>query len=94
VPLVVLVGELTRSESTSGSTSGIVIDISHTLGESLSEIWARYSRDSDESDSIDRVLEEEQDHLWEDLQERERFDENSRRECEQEIRSYYEDGTF
>jgi hypothetical protein len=37
---------------------------------------------------------EEQDRLWEDLQEKERFDENSRRECEQEMRSYYEDSTF
>jgi hypothetical protein len=70
------------------------MDISHALGESLSEIWAQYFRDSDESDRIDRVLEEEQDHLREDLQERERFDENSRREREQEMRSYYEGGTF
>jgi GAF domain-containing protein len=70
------------------------MDISHALGESLSEIQAQYFRDSDESDRIDWVLEEERDHLQEDLQERERFDKNSRREREQGMRSYYEDGTF
>jgi hypothetical protein len=46
------------------------------------------------SDNIEWVLAEERDCLWEDLQERERFDKNSQREYEQEIRSYYEDGTF
>jgi hypothetical protein len=63
VPLVILVGELTRSESTSGGTSCIAVDISNTLGESLSEIWARYFRDSDESNKVEQVLVEEQDHL-------------------------------
>jgi hypothetical protein len=43
---------------------------------------------------VEQVLAEEQDHLWKDLQERERFDENMWRECEQEIHLYYEDDTF
>jgi hypothetical protein len=70
------------------------MDISHALGESSSKIRAQYFRDSDESDRIDQLLGEERDHLQEDLQERERFDENSQREREQDMRSYYEDGTF
>jgi hypothetical protein len=45
-------------------------------------------------DEVEQVLAEEREHLSEDLQRREEFDENSRRECEQEICSYYEDNTF
>jgi hypothetical protein len=91
VPLVVPVGELTRSESISG---GALDDISHALGESLSEIQAWYVRDSDGSDEVEWVLVGEWDRLQEDLQERERFDKNSQREYEQESRLYYEDDTF
>jgi hypothetical protein len=43
---------------------------------------------------VERDLVDEQDPLREDLQERERFDENHQRECEQEIRSYFEDSMF
>jgi hypothetical protein len=43
---------------------------------------------------VEQVLVEEQDHLGEDLQERERFNEESRREREQVLHSYYEDDTF
>jgi hypothetical protein len=94
VPLVVLVGELTHSESISDGTSGIVVDIGHVLGESLSEIQAQYFRDSDKSAIMEQMLVEERDHLREDLQERERFDENSQREHEQDLHSYYEDDMF
>jgi hypothetical protein len=40
------------------------------------------------------MLQEEWDHLHEDLQERERFEENCRRRSEDEFRLYYEDSTF
>jgi hypothetical protein len=43
---------------------------------------------------VERVLSKEQDLLREDLQERERFDENIRRECEEDFRSYREDSMF
>jgi hypothetical protein len=43
---------------------------------------------------VDQVLGEEQDALWEDLQEQVRFDENKRREREGELRSYREDTAF
>jgi hypothetical protein len=58
VPLVIPVGELTCLESTSGGASDVAIDISHALGESLSEIRARYFRDSDTGDEIEQVLAE------------------------------------
>jgi hypothetical protein len=43
---------------------------------------------------VDWVLAEEHYLLWEDLQERERFDENVQQEREDELRSYCEDTTF
>jgi hypothetical protein len=85
VPLIILVGELTRSESTSGDTSGIAINISHALGESLFEIQAWYFRDSDTGDEVEQVLTEEQERLQEDLQRREEFDKAHRWEHEREI---------
>jgi hypothetical protein len=47
------VGELTCLESISGGASDIAIEISHALDVSLSEIQARYFRDSDESDEVE-----------------------------------------
>jgi hypothetical protein len=88
------VGELTRSESVSGGISSIAVEISHALGESLSEIRDQYFRGSNKSDRVERVLAEEQDYLWEDLQEQERFAENSRKERDVEMRSYHEDNMF
>jgi hypothetical protein len=93
VPLVVPIGTLTRLESTSGE-SGLAIEISHALGESLSEIWDRYFAGSVESDRVELMLAEERDGLREDLLERERFAENSKREREVEMRSYREDNMF
>jgi hypothetical protein len=72
---------------------GIAVDVSHALGESLSEIRAQCFRDSDESNVVEQVLAEDWDHLREDLQERERFNEGSQREREQVLCSYYEDDT-
>jgi hypothetical protein len=43
---------------------------------------------------VERVLAEERDYLQEDLQEWERFSENSRREWDVEMRSYREDNMF
>jgi hypothetical protein len=63
VPLVVPVGELTRSASVSGGTSSVAIEISHALGESLSEIQEWYFGGSNASDGVERVLAEEQDYL-------------------------------
>jgi hypothetical protein len=63
VPLVILVGELTQSESASGSALDITVEISHALDESLSEIQARYFRDSDVGKEIAQVLVEEREHL-------------------------------
>jgi hypothetical protein len=56
VPLVVPVGELTCSESASGGTSSIAVEISHALGESLSEIRDQYFGGSTESDRVEQVL--------------------------------------
>jgi hypothetical protein len=92
VPLVVPVGALTHSESIS-EESGLAIAISEVLSISLSEVQA-YFRGSDTSSEVDRVLAEERYLLREDLQERERFDENVQREREDELRSYHEDTTF
>jgi hypothetical protein len=78
----------------SGGASDIAVDISHALGESLSEICALYFRDSDMGNEVDQVLVQEQEHLREDLQMREEFDEGHRQEHEQEIHSYYKDNTF
>jgi hypothetical protein len=72
VPLVVPVGTLTRSESTS-EVSSLAIAISEVLDISLSEVRARYFRDSDTSNEVDWVLGEEWDALWEDLQEQARL---------------------
>jgi hypothetical protein len=93
VPLVVPIGTLTRSESTS-EESGLAIEISHALGESLSEIQDRCFRSDSESKEVEQVLAEERDLLQEDLQERERFDENMRRGCGVELGSYREDHMF
>jgi hypothetical protein len=62
VPLIVPVGELMQSEPVSSRASDIAVEISNTLGESLSEIWAQYFRDSDVGD-IDWDLAKERDHL-------------------------------
>jgi hypothetical protein len=43
---------------------------------------------------VERVLAEERDYLQEDLQEQERFAENSRRRRDMEMRSYREDSSF
>jgi ADP-ribosylglycohydrolase len=94
VPLVIPVGELTQSESVSGGALDITIDISQALDESLPEIQAQYFRDSDMGDEVEQVLVEEREYLQEDLQRREEFNKNRRRECEQELHSYYEDDTF
>jgi hypothetical protein len=93
VPLVVPVGELTNSASVSGD-SGIAMEISQALDVSLSEIQARYFRDSDVSSEVEQVLAEKRDILQEDLQESKRFNENMHRDREAELRSYYEDSTF
>jgi hypothetical protein len=58
VPLVVPIGTLTRSESASGEL-GLAIEISHALGESLSEIWDWYFMGSGESDRVELMLAEE-----------------------------------
>jgi hypothetical protein len=57
-------------------------------------VEARYFRGSDTSSVVDRVLAKECYLLPEDLQERERFDENVQREWEDELRSYREDTTL
>jgi hypothetical protein len=67
-------------ESVSGGTSSIAVEISHALGESLSEIRDQYFGGSNGSDRVEWVLAEERDYLRENLQEQERFAENSRRE--------------
>jgi hypothetical protein len=74
--------------------SGLAIAISEVLDISLSEVQARSFRDNDLSNKVDRIIGEEQDALWEDLQERARFDENHRREREGDLRSYREDNVF
>jgi hypothetical protein len=43
---------------------------------------------------VERVLAEERDYLQEDLRERERFAEDSRREQDVEMRSYRDNNTF
>jgi hypothetical protein len=93
VPLVVPVGTLTHSESTS-EESGLAVEISHALGESLSEIWEWYFGGSDESDRVELMLAEERDCLWEDLLERERYAENCWRTSEAEMRPYRKDNMF
>jgi hypothetical protein len=93
VPLVIPMGALTHSESIS-EESGLAVAISEVLSISLSEVQAQYFRGSDTSSEVDRVLAEECYLLREDLQERERFDENVQREREDELRSYREDTTF
>jgi hypothetical protein len=93
VPLVIPVGTLTRSESMS-EESGLAIEISHALGESLSDIREQYFGGSDESDRVELRLAEERDCLQEDLLEQERFDEKIRRGREDELRSYHKDNTF
>jgi hypothetical protein len=66
VPLIVPVGTLTRSESTS-DVSGLAVAISEVLDISLSEVQAQYFGDSDKSNEVDRVLGEERDALQENL---------------------------
>jgi hypothetical protein len=74
--------------------TGLAVAMSEVLSISLSEVQAQYFRGSDMSSEVDRVLAKEQYLLREDLQERERFDENVQREWEDELRSYREDTTF
>jgi hypothetical protein len=94
VPLIILIGELTCSESISGGDSGFAMEITHALDISLSEIQAQHFRDSDTGDEVEHDVADEWDHLQEDLQERERFDKDRWGEHEWEIHSYYKDGTF
>jgi hypothetical protein len=85
--------ELTRSESMSTRASDIAVEISHTLGESLSVVQAQYFRNNDVGD-VERMLAEERDLLWEDLWAREDFNEAHMQEHRWEILSYYEDTMF
>jgi hypothetical protein len=85
-------GELTQSESMSAGASDVALEISHALGESLSEIQAQYF--GNDMGDVVRVLAEEREHLHEDLQVREDWDKAHVRECRQEILFYYEDNTF
>jgi hypothetical protein len=93
VPLVVPVGALTCSESTSDEL-GLAMEISEVLNISLSEVRAQYFRDSDTSSEVEWVLGEERYLLQEELQERERFNEHVQRDREDELRSYHKDSTF
>jgi hypothetical protein len=94
VPLAIPIGKLTSSVSASGD-SDLAVEISWVLDISLSEMQAQYFGDSDKSNELERRLQDEWDHLWDDLQERERFKENCRRRREEaEVRSYCEDNTF
>jgi hypothetical protein len=77
----------------SAGASDIALEISHALGESLSEIQAQYSRGNDMGD-IEWDLVEERERLHEDLQAREDWDKAHICECRQEILSYYEDNMF
>jgi hypothetical protein len=90
---MVPMGELTGSESMSTGASDIALEISHALGESLSEIQAQYFRGSD-TGNVDWDLAEERDCLQEDLQAREDWDEAHMQERRQEILSHYEDNMF
>jgi hypothetical protein len=93
VPLVVPVEQLTRSASASIGASDIALNISHTLGESLSVVQAQYFGDNDVG-KLEGILADERDHLREDLWAREEWDEAQVLEHRQEILSYYEDSTF
>jgi hypothetical protein len=50
-------------ESTSGGASDVDMEISHALDVSLSKIQARYFRDSDVGDEVERIMAEEWDHF-------------------------------
>jgi hypothetical protein len=93
VPLVVPVEELTRSASVSAGASNIALEISHALGESLSVVQAQYFGDNDVGE-LEGILADERDHLREDLQAREEWDEAQVLEHRQEILLYYEDSMF
>jgi hypothetical protein len=83
VPLVVPIGTLTRSESTS-EMLGLAIVISEVLDISLSGARAQYFGGSGTSSEVEQRAEERY-RLWEDLQEQERFEENRRRDQEAEV---------
>jgi hypothetical protein len=68
--------------------------VSEALGVSLSKVRELYFKPSSTSSDIDQVLAEEWFSLREDLQEQERFVENTRREREAELKSYQEDVEF
>jgi hypothetical protein len=89
-PLVIPIEELTRS-----SPSGSLLPeaISEALGISLSEVFDLYFRDIDEV-VRDRLVWEAIDRRRDDLQERSRFEENTRREREAKHRVYREDSMF
>jgi hypothetical protein len=89
-PILVPVDSLTISSSDSGA---LELEVSEALGISLSEVHDLYFGGIDKV-RRDRIIGEAMDCRWEDLQEREQFDENHRRECEEEIRSYREDSMF
>jgi hypothetical protein len=67
--------------------------VSEALGISLSEVLDLYFRDIDEV-VRDRLIWDAIDRRRDDLQERSRFEENTRREQEAEHRSYFEDSMF
>jgi hypothetical protein len=93
VPLVVSIGTLTCSESTS-EMSGLAVAISKVLDISLSEVRAQYFGGSGMSSEVEQRMAEERYYLREDLQEQERFEENCRRDLEAEVRAYRKDGMF
>jgi hypothetical protein len=91
VPLVVPVDELMQSEPVSSMVSDVALEISDTLGESLSIIHDWYFRDSDE---VDRDLAEEHDRLREELRVQEEWDVAFIHKHRQELTSYIEEATF
>jgi hypothetical protein len=83
--------ELTGSSS---SFDMLPAAVSEVLGVSLSEVRDRYFGPSNTSSDMDQMLAEERFSLREDLQEQERFVENTWREWEAELKSYQEDVEF
>jgi hypothetical protein len=67
--------------------------VSEALGIGLPEVLDLYFRELD-GVRRDRLIWDAIDRRRDDLQERRRFEENSRREQEAKLRSYYEDDTF
>jgi hypothetical protein len=93
VPLSIPVGDLTSSVSVSDDLD-FAVEISQVLNMSLSEVQAQYFGGSDKSNKVDKRMQEERDTLLDDLQEQERFKENSRRRSEAEMLSYRENSMF